>query len=228
MKYNIKSIHTSKKLCIGVSVIIVIALCFFFFRDYLNFAYIQQQHEYFSGFYQREPQFSVALFILVFVLLTSLSLPVTGILTVLSGAIFGVYSGTLITTFASTSGAVLAFLFSRYLLQDWVRVHFTDQFKRINRGIEDEGAYYLFSARLLTVFPFFLINLSCGITGLSLRSFIAATLPAQFIISVVFNYAGLQLSMIDSIQSVLSPNLVLSLLFIGLVPLICHRLLAKN
>src|SRR5262249_5567314 len=113
---------------------------------------------------QEHPVAAVVLFFLLYVTITGLSLPVAAVVALVGGALFGPWLGTAVVSLASTLGAALAFLSSRYLLRDWVTRHFGDRLRAVNRGIERDGAWYLFSLRLAPVVPFFLINLGMGLT----------------------------------------------------------------
>jgi len=158
-----------------------------------------------------------------FLILTSCAMPVTGILMLAAGAIFGFSTGTLLTIFASTSGACLLFTLSRFLFQDSVKNFFPEQIATIDKGIANEGAYYLFSIRMMAVFPFFLINILSGLTSLTLKDYLKATLSAQIILCLLFSYAGERLGSINSWGDFLSMELMLVLALVGLSPLLIHR-----
>lgn len=154
-----------------------------------------------------------------------LNLPGAAVLGLVAGAIFGTLAGTVLVSFASSIGATMACALSRYLFRDLVQRRFADRLKRVNAGLHDEGALYLFSLRLLPVIPFFIINLVMGLTTLRLTTFYWVSqlgmLPGTFL----FVNAGNQLGLIDSPAGIISPGLLTALALIGLFPLVAKRLL---
>lgn len=167
---------------------------------------------------------SLAAFFLVYVTVTALSVPVATVLTLAAGALFGRVAGTAVVSVASTLGASAAFLASRYVLRDWVERRYRNRLRTINREVEREGAFYLFTLRLTPLVPFFLINLGMGLTRVRLGTFMVVSwvgmLPATFL----YVNAGRELGRIESPKSVLSPAVVLSLALLGLAPLTFRRL----
>jgi pyruvate/2-oxoglutarate dehydrogenase complex dihydrolipoamide dehydrogenase (E3) component/uncharacterized membrane protein YdjX (TVP38/TMEM64 family) len=154
-----------------------------------------------------------------------LSLPAAAILTVAGGALFGLLEGLALVSFASTLGATLAMLLSRYLLRDWVQQRFGTRMAGINQGLEREGAFYLFALRLVPVFPFFLVNLAMGLTKLPARTFFWVSQLGMLPGTIAFVYAGTQLAKIDSLKGLLSPGLLAAFAVLGLLPLITKKVL---
>ena len=142
-----------------------------------------------------------------------------------AGALFGLVIGTLIVSFASTIGATLAFLSARFLLRDWVQQRFGDRLRAINDGIEKDGAFYLFTLRLVPAFPFFVINLLMGLTRLPARTFFGVSQIGMLAGTLVYVNAGTELAKIDSLRGILSPGLLISFTVLGLFPLIARRML---
>lgn len=163
-------------------------------------------------------------FLLLYVVVTALSLPGAAIMTLAAGALFGLAWGTLIVSFASSIGATLAFLVSRYLLQDTVQKRFGDRLKAINEGIEREGAFYLFTLRLVPIFPFFLINLLMGLTTIRALTFYWVSQVGMFAGTLVYVNAGTQLGQLESLSGILSPSLLLSFVLLGVFPLIAKKI----
>ncbi len=215
-----------QKFLLGGCVIGLTAIAFIFLYPYLSFDYIKQQHLEFQQFHAEHPLLTVVIFIVIYVILTGMALPAAGAMMMLSGALFGFVQGTIITTVASTAGAVVVFLWSRYFFRDWVESQFSSQLTVINQGLEKEGGYYLFSIRMVAVFPFFIVNLITGVTALKLSTYIIATAPAQLVASAVLNFAGMQLSQINSLNEIMSLKTVSALAVIGLTPLLIHRTFA--
>ena len=175
--------------------------------------------------WQAERPFLVGgVFLLLYVIVTALSLPGAAIMTLAAGALFGLAWGTLIVSFASSIGATLAFLVSRYLLQDTVQKRFGDRLKAINEGIEREGAFYLFTLRLVPIFPFFLINLLMGLTTIRALTFYWVSQVGMFAGTLVYVNAGTQLGQLESLSGILSPSLLLSFVLLGVFPLIAKKI----
>lgn len=165
-------------------------------------------------------------FLLLYIVVTALSLPGAAIMTLAAGALFGLVWGTLIVSFASSIGATLAFLVSRYLLRDTVQNRFGERLKPLNDGISKEGAFYLFTLRLVPVFPFFLINLLMGLTPIRAATFYWVSQVGMLAGTLVYVNAGTQLAQLDGLAGILSPALLGSFALLGLFPLIAKKLLA--
>lgn len=161
----------------------------------------------------------------VYVLVAALSLPGAVILTLAAGAIFGLLWGTFIASFASTLGATLAFWSARYLLRDWVQARFGDRLKPINDGMTRDGAFYLFTLRLVPVFPFFLINLLMGLMPIRSLTFYGVSQIGMLAGTLVYVNAGTQLARIDSLAGIVSPGVTLSLVLLGVFPLVAKMVL---
>ncbi|MFY9138051.1 FAD-dependent oxidoreductase [Zwartia sp.] len=164
-------------------------------------------------------------YFLIYVVATALSLPGALVLTLAGGAIFGFVQGFVLVSFASTIGATLAFLAARYVLRDWVQQRFGEKLKPMNDGIEKEGAFYLFTLRLVPVFPFFLINLLMGLTKMRTLTYYWVSQLGMLAGTVIYVNAGTQLAAIDSLKGIVSPAIVLSLAALGLFPLITKKIL---
>ena len=164
------------------------------------------------------PALYIAGFFLLYVAVTGLSIPGAAIMTLVAGALFGVFAGTLIVSFASTMGATLAFLSSRYLLRDWVQGKFGERLRAVDDGLEKDGAFYLFTLRLIPVFPFFVINLLMGLTRIKTGTFFWVSQIGMLPATMVFVNAGTQISRIDSTAGLLSPTLIASFVALALFP----------
>jgi uncharacterized membrane protein YdjX (TVP38/TMEM64 family) len=155
----------------------------------------------------------------IYVLTAALSLPGAVPLGILGGALFGFWTATLVVSFASTIGATLACFVSRFLLRDWIQNRFGDKIARVNEGIEKEGTFYLFTLRLIPVFPFWMINLIMGITKMSLLKFYWVSQAGMLPGTMVFVNAGKELAKIDSVKDVFSFGLIISFILLGILPL---------
>jgi dihydrolipoamide dehydrogenase len=161
---------------------------------------------------------------LVYISVTALSLPGALVMTLAGGAIFGLLEGTIIISFASTIGATLAFLASRFILRDSVQSKFGEKLKAINRGIEKDGAFYLFTLRLIPVFPFFVINLVMGLTPMKTWQYYLVSQVGMLPGTLVYVNAGSQLGSLQSPAGILSPSLLISFALLGVFPLLAKKL----
>jgi len=164
------------------------------------------------------PLLYISGFFLLYVAVTGLSIPGAAIMTLIAGALFGVLNGTIIVSFASTMGATLAFLSARFVLRDWVQGKFGERLRAIDEGLEKDGAFYLFTLRLIPVFPFFVINLLMGLTRIKTRTFFWVSQLGMLPATIVFVNAGTQISRIESTAGLLSPMLIASFVALALFP----------
>ena len=164
------------------------------------------------------PVLYIAGFFILYVAVTGLSIPGAAIMTLVAGALFGVVVGTIIVSFASTMGATLAFLSARFVLREWVQGKFGERLRAIDDGLEKDGAFYLFTLRLIPVFPFFVINLLMGLTRLKTRTFFWVSQLGMLPATIVFVNAGTQISRIESTSGLLSPALIASFVALALFP----------
>ncbi len=208
-----------------VLTILGLIACFFIFDlgQYLNLAFLKAQQSNIESYYDNHPAKTSLLFFFIYVLVTGLSLPAASILTLAGGAIFGVLFGSILVSFASTIGATLAFLASRFLFREFIQHRFADNLSVINRGIEKDGAFYLFSLRLVPVFPFFIINLVMGLTPIRTLTFALVSQLGMLAATVVFVNAGTQLAKIEQAGDILSPQLIASFILLGIFPLLAKK-----
>ena len=214
-----------RKLALALTAGVAIAAFFAFdLGQYLNLGTLKEHQAAIQGFQAGQPLLSIAIYFLVYVVATALSLPGAALLTLAGGAVFGLLWGTLIVSFASTIGATLAFLMSRFLLRDWVESRFGQRLTAIDQGVRREGAFYLFTLRLVPVFPYFLINLLFGLTGMKARTFYWVSQIGMLAGTVVYVNAGTQLGKLESLSGILSPALLGSFVLLGIFPLIARRI----
>ncbi len=213
-----------------ILVVLAMLLFAFFFFDlgvYLSFDYIKSQQDAFQAYYQENPLLTIAIFFTVYVVSTAVSFPGASILTLLAGALFGLVWGTIIVSFASTIGATIAFLMARVLLRDFVQQKFSQWIQPINEGVEKEGAFYLFTLRLVPVFPFFAINLLMGLTPITTFTYFWVSQVGMFLGTIVYVNAGAQLAQLDSLRGILSVELILAFVLLGVFPLITKKVIEK-
>lgn len=168
------------------------------------------------------PVATSAAFFVVYLAVALLAIPGAAVLTVAAGAIFGLVRGTVLVSFASTLGATLAFLASRYLFRDAVVARFGDRLRAVDEGIAREGAVYLFTLRLVPVFPYFLVNPLVGLTSLPVRTFAWVSQLGMLPATVVYVNAGTRLAEVRSLDGILSPGLLLSFALLGAFPLVAR------
>ena len=203
----------------------IMAGFFFDIGQYLSFETIKEQHEKLILLIESNFIFYFILFFFIYIIVTAFALPFAAIKTVLAGALFGLIPGVILTSFASSIGSTLCFLMSRFVLRDFVQNKYTKYLDKINKGIKEDGIYYLFFLRLSPIFPFFIINLVFGLTKMKTMTFYIISQIGMLIGTVIFVNAGAQLSKINSMSDILSFNLILSFILIGLVPLIIKKLI---
>jgi uncharacterized membrane protein YdjX (TVP38/TMEM64 family) len=211
---------------IGVIIILIALFQYFELSQYLSLDYLKSSRDSLAQLYAENTLVVIAAYFCIYVLVTSLSLPGAAVMTLAGGAVFGLVTGTIIVSFASTIGATLACIVSRYLLQDWVQSRFGEKLATINEGLEKEGAFYLFTMRLIPAFPFFLINLAMGLSKLPVRTFYWVSQLGMLPGTIVYVNAGKELGKIDSLGSILSPSLLISFALLGLLPITLKKLIA--
>ncbi|HQR99633.1 MULTISPECIES: bifunctional TVP38/TMEM64 family protein/FAD-dependent oxidoreductase [unclassified Polaromonas] len=216
----------SRKLVIAV--LLLAGIGAFFALDlgrYLSLAFLKQSQMSFQAVFEQKPVWVTLVFFAVYVAVTGLSLPGAVIMTLAAGAGFGLVLGTIVVSFASTLGATLAMLAARYLLRDSIQARFGKRLDEINKGIKKEGAFYLFSLRLIPVVPFFALNLLMGLTRIRTWTYFWVSQLGMLAGAVVYVNAGTQIAKIDSLQSIASPALIGSFVLLGLLPLVVNKLL---
>lgn len=212
------------KLFLLVAIISSVGLFFLFDLDkYFSLSYLKNGLETFKTFYAQHKALTMVVYFLIYFLISSLSLPAAGIATLAGGALFGFLAGTVLASFASTMGGTLAFLSSRYLFKDMVQNKFPVKAALINKGIDKDGGFYLFTLRLVSIFPFFVVNLAMGLTSIRVTTFYFVSQLGMLPATMVFINAGTQLSTIKSPEDILSLNVLLSFSLLGIFPLITKR-----
>ena len=215
-----------KKILILATFVALILIYFVFdLGQYLNLEYFKQQQEQINAFREQSFLKAVAIFFVVYVLVTGLSLPGAAIATLIGGAIFGLLWGTVFVSFASVIGASCAFLVSRHVLRDTIQNRYGERLKTINEGIRKDGAVYLFTLRMVPLFPFFVINLVMGLTPMRLGTYFVVSQIGMLPGTIVYVNAGTQLAKIESVSGILSPALIASFVLLGIFPLISKKII---
>ena len=208
-------------------ILLALGIAAFFVFDlgqYFSLAYIKQSQGRFVALYAQQPVRVTAGFFLVYVAATALSLPGAVILTLAGGAIFGLLWGTVVVSFASTVGATLAMLAARTILRDSIEQRFGKRLAELNKGVEREGPFYLFTLRLIPAMPFFVLNLLMGLTRMKTLTYFWVSQLGMLAGTVVYVYAGTELAKVDSLRSVASPGLIGAFVLLGLFPLLTKKL----
>ena len=223
------SFKLNSKVVVLLLVVMLIAGFFIFGLDqYFTLQYMQSQRQEFIRYFHDHQALTIAVYFVVYVAVTALSLPGAALMTIVAGAIFGLLIGTVVVSFASSIGATLAFLVTRFLLRDYVQEKaqqkFSDKLSAINKGIEKEGSFYLFTLRLIPVFPFFLINLLMALTPIKTRQFYLVSQVGMLAGTIVYVNAGSELASLHSLSGILSPSLLLSFALLGVFPLLAKKL----
>jgi dihydrolipoamide dehydrogenase len=225
-----------KSLLALMFMVFVFIIFIFDLHHYISLAALKSAKSTLLSYAQQYPITSASFYFVLYVLVASSSLPGSTILTLAGGAIFGLWPAVFIISFASSVGATLAMLISRFIFKDWVQQKFSAQLSSINEGIKKDGALYLLSLRLMPIFPFFIVNLLLGLTPIRIGVFYFISQIGMFPATVVYTNAGTQLANIQSLEEILSPQLFYAFTLIGLLPLVSkfllhlyqhHRLMGK-
>ncbi|MGB5838550.1 MAG: FAD-dependent oxidoreductase [Albidovulum sp.] len=215
-----------KPILLGLLVLLIAALIFYIRRDPPDLNMLRDRLTHLDEWRMERPFVVAALFFAAYVTVTALSLPLAAWMTLAAGALFGFWTGLLLVSFASSIGATLAFLTARYLLRDWVHEKFGDRLKTIDDGIEQDGAFYLFTLRLIPVVPFFAVNLLMGLTPIRALTFYIVSQIGMLAGTAVFVNAGTQLAQLESVSGILSAPLILSFALLGIFPWIARSILS--
>lgn len=217
----------NKKIIFGIVLVSLIIFLGINFGQYLTLDNAKAQQAELAAYISENFTTAALIYFFAYVAITAFSIPGAAVVTLLGAALFGFWTSLLLVSFASTIGATLAFLSSRYLLRDWVQSKFGDKLSAINQGVERDGAFYLFSLRLIPVFPFFLINLLMGLTPIATARFYLVSQLGMLPGTAVYLNAGTQLAQIDSLSGIVSPTVLASFALLGLFPVVAKWIMAK-
>jgi dihydrolipoamide dehydrogenase len=215
----------AKIILIATIVILIVVFFAFDLQRFLTLEYLKDRQHAFADFYAANRLLTVAIYFILYVVVTALSLPGAAVMTLAGGGLLGFWTALATVSFASTIGATLAFLASRFLLRDWVQNKFGDKLKAINEGVEREGSFYLFTLRLVPLFPFFVINLVMGLTPMRTGAYYLVSQIGMLPGTAVYVNAGTQLGQIESAAGILSPGILISFVLLGIFPLIAKRII---
>ena len=217
-----------KKKLVLIGIIAAVVALFFAFDlgQYLSLEYIKAQQGQVETLYAENRLATLLIFFIVYVIVTGMSLPGAAVMSLAAGAVFGLLTGVILISFASTIGASIAFMISRYLFRESVEARFGKSLKSINAGIQRDGAFYLFALRLVPAFPFFVINLVMGLTKIKLTTFYWVSQVGMLAGTIVYINAGTQLAQIESASGIFSPGIILSFVLLALLPFAGRKLIS--
>jgi uncharacterized membrane protein YdjX (TVP38/TMEM64 family) len=216
-----KSGLSAGKIAVILAIGVAVAAFFYFDLDrFLSLQALKDNRDDLLSFTETHSAVAAALFVLVYVAVTGLSLPGAVILTLAGGFLFGAVWGTLFVNLGATTGATLAFLASRYLLRDWVERKFGKWLGPVQQGFAQNAFSYLMTLRLIPLFPFFVVNLVSGLTRMNIGTYVAATALGIIPGSFVYAYAGRQLGTINSLKDIASPGVIGAFVLLGLLVLV--------
>jgi pyruvate/2-oxoglutarate dehydrogenase complex dihydrolipoamide dehydrogenase (E3) component/uncharacterized membrane protein YdjX (TVP38/TMEM64 family) len=216
--------YLNRKIILLLLVTLAIGAFFWFdLHHYLTLTELKLRQASFENYYTQNRILTLGIYFLLYIAVTALSLPGAAVMTLAGGALFGFLPALLVVSFASSIGATLAFLVSRFMLRDWVQRKFKDRLGALNAGVEKEGAFYLFSLRLVPIFPFFVINLVMGLTPMNPLTFYMVSQVGMLAGTAVFINAGTQLGQIESLAGIVSPGILFSFILLGVFPLIARK-----
>jgi uncharacterized membrane protein YdjX (TVP38/TMEM64 family) len=215
-----------KNIIFSSLVTVAVVIWYYDLARYLTLDSIKAQQSVFTSYYAEQPVIALGGFFLTYVAVAALSLPGAAVMTLLGGALFGFWPGLVIVSFASTIGATLAFLLARFLLRDWIQARYRKQLATLNKGFEEEGAFYLFALRLIPVFPFFLVNILTALMPIRTRSFYAASQLGMLPGTAAYVYAGTEIGKVQSLSDIGSPMLLGAFVLLGLLPIASKKIVA--
>jgi uncharacterized membrane protein YdjX (TVP38/TMEM64 family) len=214
---------------IFIFILLILAVAAFVYFDagqYLSLDFFNAQKQSIEEYQLQHPLLIAAVYFATYVVVTAFSLPGAAVMTLIGGALFGLGWGLLLVSFASSIGATLAFLIARILLRDWVQKRMGHHLTAINQGVEKDGALYLFTLRLVPIFPFFVVNLAMALTPIKTWPFYWVSQVGMLAGTVVYVNAGTQLAQVDSLAGILSPALIGSFVLLGFFPWIAKTIVA--
>ncbi|WP_027181427.1 TVP38/TMEM64 family protein [Oleidesulfovibrio alaskensis] len=222
------TIRNTGRVILPVALAVLLAVFWYFdLGRFFTLEYVKASQDSFTALYRQHGVLVVAGYMALYIAVTALSLPGATVMTLAGAALFGFWVTLAAVSFASTIGATLACLASRFVLRGWVQRRLGGRLEKINAGIREDGAFYLFSLRLVPVFPFFLINLAMGLTPLPIRTFYWVSQLGMLPGTIVYVNAGKELGAIESLSGILSPSLILSFALLGLFPLAARKVLER-
>jgi len=212
---------------LSVSIILLLIIIGFLANDDFS-SYLEGNINHIRTLYNNEPLIFIVCFIIAYLVMTTLSLPVALLMGLLAGSIFEFYLAVIIVSFTSSVGATIAMSLARYIIRDYVNLKYRKYFEVINSNFRDNGGYYLFALRMSPLFPFFIINICFGLTKMRLMPFYLISQLGMLPGTIIIILLGNELSSVLVSDDVMSPILVVYLTLLGLVPLLSKRFIIFN
>jgi uncharacterized membrane protein YdjX (TVP38/TMEM64 family) len=217
-------LQLNKKIIFFLFLFLIIIILGFNYDDVVSLEVIKQKYQDLQSLINVNPFFYYLIFFLIYIIVTAFALPIAVLMTLLAGALFGLWPGAILTSFASTIGSTLCFLLSRYLFKDYVQGKYQKYLGTINQGIKEEGLFYLLFLRLSPIFPFFVINLTFGLTHMKWTNFYWISQLGMLPATILFVNAGVQLGQINDVHDILTLPVIISFSALGLLPIITKRI----
>ena len=212
------------KLLIVLSIALLVGLFFSLdLQQYLTLDHLKSRHSFYLEYYEQNQIKSLCIYFVIFFVLIILSIPGITVVSLAGGALFGFPITLLLTSFADALGSTVVFLASRYLFGNSLQARYSDRLRVINKGVNQEGPFYLFSLRLIPFFPCCLINLLMGVTTIQITTFYWVTQMGKLPYTILYINAGTQLARLESVLDIFSPGIIISFVLIGLFPLISKK-----
>lgn len=218
--------HAKKGFLLLIGVIIVTVFVSFDLHRFLTLEYLRSSEVSLRQFQQNHPYTLMWAYFVVYFVVAAFALPGVLVSTVAGGFLFGLVQGTILVSFASTLGATASFLVARYVFRDWIEKKYGDKLHAVNDGIEREGGFYLFSMRLIPLFPYFLINVVMGLSQMKLKTFYWVSQAGMLPVSFVLVNAGKELGKIESLSGIIRPGLIASFVVLGLLPITTRKIIS--
>ncbi|MAK12516.1 MAG: TVP38/TMEM64 family protein [Candidatus Pelagibacter sp.] len=212
---------------VSIFLISFLSVLLFDLDQLLSFENIKKNQNSLQNLINENYYFYYMVFFIIYIVVTTFALPFAAIKTIIAGALFGLIPGVLLTSFASSIGSTLCFLMSRFVLRNYIENKYQKYLKKVNLGISKDGVFYLFFLRLSPIFPFFIVNLIFGLTEMKATTFYIISQIGMLIGTVVFVNAGVQLAKINSIDDIISFEIIISFMLIGLVPFILKKIIER-
>ena len=213
---------SQKTLKISLLFLISLIILFFIFEmnKYSSLQNIKVQYQNLLHYYDKNKLLIHIIFIFIYIITTAFSLPFALALTLIGGALFGFWYGLILVSFGSTIGATIAFLIARFVGYEYVRINYKNQLSKFYNGFKKEGAFYLFALRMVPLFPFFMINILTALMPIKTRTFYWVSQVGMLPGTILYVFAGTQLSEIKSLSDIMSPILIVTFIFIGFFPIL--------
>ena len=218
---------SQKTLKISLLLFLISLIILFFIyemNEYSSLQNIKRQYQNLLYYYDKNNLLIHIVFIFIYIITTSLSLPFALALTLIGGALFGFWYGLILVSFGSTIGATIAFLIARFIGYEYVRINYQNQLSKFYNGFKKEGTFYLFALRMVPLFPFFMINIITALMPIKTWTFYWVSQVGMLPGTILYVFAGTQLSEIKSLSDIMSPTIIVTFILIGFFPILVKEI----